>query len=635
MRETAAVQPLPPRPEVRETVAVQPLPPPPPVASRLPLLVEPLDRVGIALPELKMQRFGSKCLDCEASDVATGAALHHEGPTAMAALSSFFQMDSEQAQTVEAPDVRQVGEVAADHPAPVQDNSTARNEPSQVGFVAAAQPPPALPEVPPLPFMPDGMSALGGHIHVSATVATQEVSKSSQQGENATSAVAQDDAWVNFTVAEALRGSNRDAEALATDTAPAHLPPFAEEPGHLHPKEASSSAVSATVAPEAHSPPVIEASVEPLITGDPAAAPESGFIARHSMLLFWLLALSFIALIGSCLACAGAGFVASFMWQRRFAQTNARSQVEDLALCRANEVEKMLPSSGGYDCHFSKPLSSNQLIRLEARIEGPATGGTVLTAPLTGQACVLYSAAVSRQLHDGIRPAPVAFASGSIDFVISLKDSPHIRINLQAEEVSLFDMRRGRHIQRRSFAAAPDKWQDFILSHRAGTEWQTSSQLQTDGSSLEFQECALLCNTIVTFVGELHRGADGTLSLRPMQSVVGSVSGASAVRDRGSGLSERWRTSWECGGTEATNLSSHPPTPREKIMDASLDKVMATDDPLLLEGGSWLVSAMSLQMSRLLTAGMYHGSCALNFMTSSRGGKRPCTDKWPAENHTL
>lgn len=627
-------------------------PEPPQSAERIgSLLVQPLDRVGVALPELKMKRFGSKCVDCgEVSaevSAATGASVRSD---MVKGVSSFFQVGSE--QIVEVPHTAQVGEVVADTPALLQDNGTSPNEPGQVGFVAAAKLPPALSEVPPLPFMPDDAQAPGSHIHVSANIATQDVGDNDKYDaedatvtsppDNRSSGVAsgmranaslEDDAWMNFTAAESLHTRNRDTEALGTDAVAEALPSFASEQGQLPSKEVSASGATSTVRPQAHVAPAITVEAA---TATAAMKTDQGFIARHSLILFWLLAISFVAIIGGCLACAGAGFLASFVWQRRLAKTTTRSQVEDLPLCHAAEVDTRLPLSNSYDCVFSKPLSSCQLLRLEARIEGPAPGTSTLTAPLTGQTCVLYSVAVSRQLHDGIRPAPVAFASGSVDFVISLKDSPNVRINLVADEVSLFDMRRGRHVQRRSFAAAPDKWQDFILTHRAGTEWQTSSQLRADGSSLEFQECALLCNTIATFVGELHRGADGALSLRPLggpDSLVDDVAGAGAVRSlRSRAESERWRTSWECGPiSEAGNVVSHPPSPRDKSKGAGFDKVMASDDPALLDGGSTLISSMSSLLRRMPPVSLHRGGRSMTFMSLCRGGKRPSAG---SENHT-
>jgi hypothetical protein len=591
-----------------------------------------------------MQSFGSKCTDC--GEVSTAA--HPEN--LQKGVNSFFQVKSE--IVVEVPHGTEVGEVVADPQTLTWDNGTSPNEPAQVGFVEAAKPPPALAEVPPLPFVPDEVQPLG-HIHVEANVATQEFSRGSDSevGTSATSLLAanhsgntisgatmstssEDEAWINFTAAELARGRS-ESETLGTDAAAEALPASTVA-------ETLPSSTSNTLAPSISGAlstlnPMVQSSsnahVDSVLatTGHPdvSVKDDSGFVARHSMLLLCLLVLLFMAMLGGCLACAGAGFLASFVWQRRLATSPIRTQVEELPLCRASEVLRRLPQTGSYDCNFSKPLSSCQLLRLEARIEGQATGCAVLTAPLTGQACVLYSAAVSRQLHDGIRPAPVAFASASTGFIISLKDSPQVRINVQAEDVSLFDMRRGRHVQRRTFASAPDKWQDFILMHRAGTEWQTSSQLRADSSSLEFQECALLCNTYATFVGELCRGADGALSLRPLQadSFEEDLASSAAVRSRSAGLSERWRTSWECGISEAN--ASAP----EKTKGSDFEKVLASDDPMLLDGASPLMNILSSMVQRVDSMSILRSSRSLSFKSLRRGGKRSCTGE--TESHTL
>mmetsp|Transcript_116825 Transcript_116825/g.330524 ORF Transcript_116825/g.330524 Transcript_116825/m.330524 type:complete len:560 (-) Transcript_116825:114-1793(-) len=221
-----------------------------------------------------------------------------------------------------------------------------------------------------------------------------------------------------------------------------------------------------------------------------------------------------------------------------------RRQVEALAVCHAAEVAKRLPMASGYDCVLSRPLSSGGSLRLEGIVE-PATtfGVNALAAPLTRQSCVIYSASVSRQVHDGIPPVPVAFASASVDFVIALVNAREVRIQLQGEDVSLFGICRGRCVERRPFARAADHWQDFVLTHQAcapGTASRTCSTLIADATPLEFQECALLAGSMVTVVGELHRSADGLLSLRPcptssygwapeaQASTSSSLSGASA-----------------------------------------------------------------------------------------------------------
>eukprot|EP00913_Durusdinium_trenchii_P011710 g10998.t1 len=65
---------------------------------------------------------------------------------------------------------------------------------------------------------------------------------------------------------------------------------------------------------------------------------------------------------------------------------------------------------------------SKQLLRLEVRVEGPELGSAALRAPLTGRSCVLHSAAVSKQLHDGMPAVPVAFSASSVDFTVTLVD---------------------------------------------------------------------------------------------------------------------------------------------------------------------------------------------------------------------
>lgn len=49
-----------------------------------------------------------------------------------------------------------------------------------------------------------------------------------------------------------------------------------------------------------------------------------------------------------------------------------RSRVEAIPVSAVAQVERLLPSAGGYDVTFSKPLSSRQLLRLEAVIQTSA-----------------------------------------------------------------------------------------------------------------------------------------------------------------------------------------------------------------------------------------------------------------------
>uniref|UniRef100_A0A7S2VJC1 Uncharacterized protein n=1 Tax=Zooxanthella nutricula TaxID=1333877 RepID=A0A7S2VJC1_9DINO len=202
-----------------------------------------------------------------------------------------------------------------------------------------------------------------------------------------------------------------------------------------------------------------------------------------------------------------------------------------MPVCSAAEVGQRLPAAGGYDCHFSKPLSSEALLRIEAVVAEPL-GGSQLTAPLTRRTCVLYSSSASRHLHDGVRPVPVAFAFASVDFSVRMADAPDVCIQIKGSDVSLFDMGAGRYVERRSFDRVPDDWQDFISAHR--TSPHLSASLRTDGALLEFEECTLCVGASVTIVGELHRDPHGVLFMRPLLD-----------QPQSRHPREGWRTSWE------------------------------------------------------------------------------------------
>jgi hypothetical protein len=213
-------------------------------------------------------------------------------------------------------------------------------------------------------------------------------------------------------------------------------------------------------------------------------------------------------------------------------------RVECLKVTRAEEVERIFEAARGYDCAIVRPLSSGPVrLRLEAKIEGPLDPGVdgppgnwlrrgPLVAPLTRRDCVLYTAAVSRPLHEGegIPPVPVSFAAVSLeDFAIVLlgdDTTERVRVRLRGEDVCLFDIRGGRFSTRRAFAAAPDHWQDFMMTHRASGAGKctdnSTSALDAMGV-LEFHEYALAVGATVTVTGELQRDVDGVLSLLPRQ----------------------------------------------------------------------------------------------------------------------
>jgi len=269
-----------------------------------------------------------------------------------------------------------------------------------------------------------------------------------------------------------------------------------------------------------------------------------------------------------------------------------RALVATVPRCEGAEVERRVPVAGGYDCTIPKPISSRELLRLEARIDGPLIGCMALTAPLTRRSCVLYSTVVSRERHDGMHPVPVAFASSSVDFSVSLLKAPNISIIVNGEDVSLFDVCGGRCAEQRILCQAPEHWQDFVMARRAGAEppahgpadgWRVGGCQAV--VPLEFQECALLVGASVTLLGELHRGADGLLTLRPWQGHVGGPEEPS-----GAVITEFWRTSWEqrgCAVPAPTTSALQAEAANSQVRNVNAastlsGKVLVSDDPELL-----------------------------------------------------
>jgi len=307
------------------------------------------------------------------------------------------------------------------------------------------------------------------------------------------------------------------------------------------------------------------------------------FGSSHGALMWITLVLTAATVSGSiCLVC---GFCASTVLWRRASSGATRMYIEKLPVCKSDEIEKRLPMRGGYDCTFSKPLSSQLLLRIEAYVQDPLVG-SLLTAPLTQQTCVFYSSVVSQKLHDGVHPVPVAFASASVNFSVALADAPHMRIDIQGKDMAFFDMKDGKSVQRRS-RRIPEHWEDFISTHRTAPR---ATSPVNDGS-LEFQECTLLVGTLVTLIGELHRGSNGTLSLRPFPEDTACMS--SAPR-------ERWRTSWEGGQSSSYSAKDFGdvvadqhekslPSWSDPAAEARIEKVLVSDDPGLLDKGlsSW------------------------------------------------
>jgi hypothetical protein len=238
-----------------------------------------------------------------------------------------------------------------------------------------------------------------------------------------------------------------------------------------------------------------------------------------------------------------------------------RTWVETVQTCTACDVDERLSSGTGYDIALARPLSSCHPVRLEARIEGPVDGKTLLS-PLQQQPCVKFSAAVYRQERDGMRSHPVALHSGSLHFVASLIDAPHRRIEIIGDEVALFDMVDGYCSEKQTFASAPDHWRRFILAQLVDITGGSERAAPGDEEMFEFRESALLVGSHVTLLGELRRDGIGRLHLH-------------AWRARRQRLGEPEET--PCEQSRCDDASS-----------ASSGKVLASDDPTLLRSSHQL-----------------------------------------------
>merc|ERR1719316_1360762 len=108
----------------------------------------------------------------------------------------------------------------------------------------------------------------------------------------------------------------------------------------------------------------------------------------------------------------------------------------------------------------------------------------------------------------------------NVSFQIAPCDRLDLRMGVEGEDVFLFNMLNGNFSHTGPFGKAPERLQDFVVTHRGavpGGQWQGSSELRMEADMLDFQECALLVGAKVTVVGEMARGAGGALELRPTE----------------------------------------------------------------------------------------------------------------------
>merc|ERR1719502_1332325 len=164
-----------------------------------------------------------------------------------------------------------------------------------------------------------------------------------------------------------------------------------------------------------------------------------------------LLVVGFLVLL-LLLFIVGAGRFSTWCFNlyRHSEENNLRKYVQNMRRSPGLEVVNQLIAGSVYDCAIMRPLASRQLIRLEAKVEEAASGFCLWT-PLTQQACVRFAASVSRQLDGCSGSVPMANHCASIDFVISLLDAPHVRIEIEGIGLGTFDMSTGHTTAKRTF----------------------------------------------------------------------------------------------------------------------------------------------------------------------------------------
>eukprot|EP00931_Biecheleriopsis_adriatica_P004206 TRINITY_DN105910_c0_g1_i1.p1 TRINITY_DN105910_c0_g1~~TRINITY_DN105910_c0_g1_i1.p1 ORF type:complete len:450 (-),score=75.62 TRINITY_DN105910_c0_g1_i1:34-1383(-) len=247
----------------------------------------------------------------------------------------------------------------------------------------------------------------------------------------------------------------------------------------------------------------------------PLLMPVSGIVAgvRRWQLGIIIGGLSLLAAAVVCVAC--------LCRRHRPAASRLCQEVEKIRVSRGADLQSMFKLSSAVDGPC-QPLRPGILTRVEGRVVTDQSAGGSLAAPFSGSECVYYSASVSQQRHDSIHQPPLAFHSSDRDFVIEVKDAPHVRINVSGSDVALFSMKRGLREWQQAFAEAPKSWCSFVLEHLvpstdASMHFKKCIDLGSDGVALEFRECALLADSSITCVGEVFRDERGNLQLVPWQ----------------------------------------------------------------------------------------------------------------------
>jgi len=165
---------------------------------------------------------------------------------------------------------------------------------------------------------------------------------------------------------------------------------------------------------------------------------------------------------------------------------------------------------------------SGQPVRVEVKVEN-LMDRTTVKAPLTGQACVAYSAAA---IVDG-DSSPIAHSSKRADFIVAMVDAPWVKILVEGADVLCFGMKGGLWEHReKSVEKAPDHLKEFVAAGEIPKSDTSYGSIEQDpekkgaaGSTraVEFEESAVVIGSTITLVGKLCRGPGGQLSLQRWQ----------------------------------------------------------------------------------------------------------------------
>jgi len=206
-----------------------------------------------------------------------------------------------------------------------------------------------------------------------------------------------------------------------------------------------------------------------------------------------------------------------------------RRWVETLSVHSHDEVKRTFRRRGGYDCLLAQPQEASVSVRVEGRVVVKPTG--VLQAPLSGRNCVMFSTSACELRLDGVNAPPVAFHTMTSDFDIELlpgatgsSPATSSRIRVSGHQVALFDMVGGKRQEQVVLSDAPEDLHNFVHTHRVaapavGTAGALAGSMERTPTMLEFTECSLDADAIVTVVGKLRRVATGALELTPCNAL--------------------------------------------------------------------------------------------------------------------